>query len=234
MTTPELWQTVVSSVCAEPERAVALQRRWPAAERLAAGDRWLKRAIDILFAGLALFLLAPLLAFVALAIRLDSPGPAFYVSERIGKNGRRFRCFKFRTMVQEAEGRQASLLHLNERDGVLFKVASDPRVTRLGHLLRRFSLDELPQFFNVLVGDMSVVGPRPPVASEVREYTRNHLRRLEVLPGITGLWQTQGRHDPSFESYVSLDLAYIENWSVGLDLKIIVQTVGILLSGTGV
>jgi lipopolysaccharide/colanic/teichoic acid biosynthesis glycosyltransferase len=156
-----------------------------------------------------------------------------YISERVGKNGRVFRCFKFRTMVRDAERQQERVMHLNERDAILFKISNDPRVTRAGRILRRYSLDELPQFSNVLLGDMSVVGPRPPMVGEVREYSLSHLHRLDVTPGITGLWQIQGRHDPSFESYVSLDLTYIENWSIALDLKIVAQTVGVVLSGTG-
>ena len=119
------------------------------------------------------------------------------------------------------------------KGGALFKVANDPRITRVGRFLRKYSLDELPQFINVLLGHMSVVGPRPPIASEVREYKLGHLRRLDVKPGITGLWQVQGRRDPSFDSYVSLDVTYIENWSIWLDLKIIVRTVGVVLEGTG-
>jgi lipopolysaccharide/colanic/teichoic acid biosynthesis glycosyltransferase len=170
---------------------------------------------------------------IALAIKLDSPGPVLYISERVVKNGRVFRCFKFRTMVRDAERQQERVMHLNERDAILFKISNDPRVTRAGRILRRYSLDELPQFSNVLLGDMSVVGPRPPMVGEVREYSLSHLHRLDVTPGITGLWQIQGRHDPSFESYVSLDLTYIENWSIALDLKIVAQTVGVVLSGTG-
>jgi exopolysaccharide biosynthesis polyprenyl glycosylphosphotransferase len=193
----------------------------------------LKRALDIAFALLALLFLAPLLAVVGIAIKIDSPGPVLYISERIGKKGRVFGCMKFRTMVQGAEGLRSKILSMNERSGVLFKVKDDPRVTKLGRILRKYSLDEIPQFFNVLVGDMSIVGPRPPIAREVREYELKHLRRLDVVPGVTGLWQVNGREDPSFESYIMHDLAYIENWSVWLDLKIIVQTVRVVLAGTG-
>ena len=136
-------------------------------------------------------------------------------------------------MVKDADKRKAELEHMNERDGVLFKIANDPRITRVGAWLRKYSLDELPQFYNVLKGDMSLVGPRPPVASEVEQYDLAHLRRLNVLPGITGLWQVEARQDPSFDSYISLDTAYVENWSFWLDLKILVRTVGVVLNGTG-
>lgn len=194
---------------------------------------FLKRILDVALSTLALVALSPLMAAIAIAIRWDSPGPLHYCSERIGKKGRVFRCFKFRTMVVDAEGRQAEVLHLNERDGVLFKVSNDPRVTRVGRFLRKYSLDELPQFINVLRGEMSMVGPRPPIASEVKNYELSHLRRLDVTPGMTGLWQVQARQDPSFDSYISLDTAYIENWSVWLDLKILVRTLGVVISGTG-
>ncbi|MDE3149641.1 MAG: sugar transferase [Acidobacteriota bacterium] len=193
----------------------------------------LKRAFDTLFSSIVLAVLAPVLLLIAVAIKLDSPGPVFYFSERFGKKGRVFRCVKFRTMVRDAETRRADVMHMNERDGVLFKISNDPRITRLGRFLRKYSLDELPQFFNVLCGDMSVVGPRPPLASEVREYKLNHLRRLDVTPGITGLWQVQARQNPSFDSYISLDVAYIDNWSIWLDLKIIVRTIGVVFAGTG-
>lgn len=193
----------------------------------------LKRVLDVFFASLVFIVLAPFLLAIAVAIKLESAGPVFYKSERIGKKGRVFRCYKFRTMVRDAEKRRSEIMHMNERDGVLFKVTNDPRITRLGRMLRKYSLDELPQFINVLLGDMSVVGPRPPIASEVMEYKLSHLRRLDVMPGITGLWQVQARQDPSFDSYVSLDVAYIENWSVWLDLKIIVRTIGVVFSGTG-
>lgn len=193
----------------------------------------LKRALDVLISLLALIILFPAMLVIAIAIKLDSQGPVFYTSERIGKKGRVFGCKKFRTMVPNADNLRAGILYMNERDGVLFKIKNDPRVTRIGHLLRKYSLDEIPQFINVLLGDMSIVGPRPPAASEVREYQLNHLRRLDVTPGITGLWQVQGRQDPSFDSYILLDLTYIENWSVWLDLKIIVRTIGVVFAGTG-
>jgi lipopolysaccharide/colanic/teichoic acid biosynthesis glycosyltransferase len=170
---------------------------------------------------------------VAIAVKLDSHGPILYFSERIGKKGRVFRCTKFRTMVRDAEIRRADVMHMNERDGVLFKISNDPRITGVGRFLRKYSLDELPQFWNVLRGDMSIVGPRPPLASEVREYKLSHLRRLDVTPGITGLWQVQARQDPSFDSYISLDVTYIENWSIWLDFKILARTVGVVLAGTG-
>jgi exopolysaccharide biosynthesis polyprenyl glycosylphosphotransferase len=192
-----------------------------------------KRCLDLLLTTLMLFVLFPLLLAISLAVKLDSPGPIFYLSDRIGKRGRVFRCMKFRTMVADAERRRGELLHLNERKGVLFKIARDPRITRLGTFLRKYSIDELPQLFNVLIGDMSIVGPRPPLAREVREYKLSHLRRLDVTPGITGLWQVQARQDPSFDSYISLDVAYIDNWSIWLDLKILTRTVLVVLGGTG-
>jgi lipopolysaccharide/colanic/teichoic acid biosynthesis glycosyltransferase len=147
-----------------------------------------KRSFDVLFSVLFLLVFSPLLLIIAIAVKLDSVETALYKSERIGKKGRVFRCLKFRTMVQEADKLRDEMAHMNERDGVLFKVSNDPRITELGHLLRKYSLDELPQFLNELKGDMSVVGPRPPIASEVREYKLNHLRRLDVTPSITGLW----------------------------------------------
>ncbi len=193
----------------------------------------LKRVVDITVSTIALVLLSPVLLAIAIAVKFDSPGPIFYASERIGKKARVFRCIKFRTMVRDADRKRAEIMHMNERQGILFKMSNDPRITRVGRILRKYSLDELPQFFNVLLGEMSVVGPRPPIASEVRQYNLSHLRRLDVTPGITGLWQVQARQDPSFDSYISLDVAYIENWSVWLDIKIILRTIGVVFAGTG-
>ena len=192
-----------------------------------------KRVFDIVLSISLLILLSPLLLIIAAAVKLDSPGPVLYRSERIGKKGRAFLCAKFRTMVQDADVLRAEIMHMNERDGVLFKISNDPRVTRVGRFLRKYSLDELPQFYNVLKGEMSAVGPRPPIASEVKEYKLSHMRRLEVTPGITGLWQVEGRRDPSFASYVSLDMTYINTWSIWLDFKIVIRTIGVVLDGTG-
>jgi exopolysaccharide biosynthesis polyprenyl glycosylphosphotransferase len=201
--------------------------------RLHEGGMFLKRMLDVVLSALALILLSPVMLAVAIAVKLDSHGPILYFSERIGKKGRVFRCTKFRTMVRDAEIRRADVMHMNERDGVLFKISNDPRITGVGRFLRKYSLDELPQFWNVLRGDMSIVGPRPPLASEVREYKLSHLRRLDVTPGITGLWQVQARQDPSFDSYISLDVTYIENWSFWLDFQIILRTIGVVFAGTG-
>jgi exopolysaccharide biosynthesis polyprenyl glycosylphosphotransferase len=194
---------------------------------------FLKRVMDLLLSSLALITLAPVIGFIAALVKLDSPGPVLYCSDRIGKKGRVFRCIKFRTMVADAERRRSEIQHMNERDGILFKVSNDPRITSVGRFLRKYSLDELPQFINVLRGDMSMVGPRPPIASEVKRYDLSHLRRLDVLPGMTGLWQVQARQDPSFDSYISLDTAYITNWSIWLDLKILVRTLSVVVAGTG-
>jgi exopolysaccharide biosynthesis polyprenyl glycosylphosphotransferase len=193
----------------------------------------MKRVLDITLASIALAVLSPLMLVIAIAVRLGSEGPILYKAQRIGRKGRTFVCYKFRTMVSNADKLKAELEHMNERDGVLFKITKDPRVTRIGRFLRKYSLDELPQFYNVLRGEMSLVGPRPPMAAEVEQYDLAHLRRLDVLPGITGLWQVEARQDPSFDSYISLDTAYVENWSLWLDMKILTRTVGVVFSGTG-
>ncbi len=197
------------------------------------GSFLLKRVLDITLATIALAALSPVLLVIALAVRFGSKGPIIYKAARIGRKGRTFACFKFRSMVVDAEQRKADLEHKNEREGVLFKITDDPRVTPVGKVIRKYSLDELPQLYNVLRGDMSLVGPRPPIASEVEQYDLAHLRRLDVLPGITGLWQVEARQDPSFDSYISLDTAYVENWTFWLDLKILARTVGVVFSGTG-
>ena len=197
------------------------------------GGFMLKRVLDTTVSVIGLLATSPIMLAIALAIRLDSPGPIFYKAQRIGRKGRTFSCYKFRTMVQNADKLKADLEHMNERDSVLFKIKKDPRITRVGKVLRKYSLDELPQFYNVLKGDMSLVGPRPPMAAEVEQYDLAHLRRLDVLPGITGLWQVEARQDPSFDSYISLDTAYVENWNLMMDLRILARTVGVVLSGTG-
>jgi exopolysaccharide biosynthesis polyprenyl glycosylphosphotransferase len=197
------------------------------------GGILVKRVLDLTVAATALVVGAPVMMAIAIAIRMDSEGSIFYKAQRIGRKGRAFPCYKFRTMVHNADQLKAELEHMNERDGVLFKIANDPRITRVGRVLRKYSLDELPQFYNVLKGDMSLVGPRPPMAAEVEQYDLAHLRRLDVLPGITGLWQVEARQDPSFDSYISLDTAYVENWNLLMDLRILARTVGVVLSGTG-
>jgi exopolysaccharide biosynthesis polyprenyl glycosylphosphotransferase len=192
-----------------------------------------KRAIDLTIAGVGVVVLAPLFALIALAIRLDSAGPVLYAQQRVGLNRRRFATLKFRTMVTDADTRQGDVEHLNEADGPVFKITDDPRVTRVGRLLRRSSLDELPQLLNVLAGDMSLVGPRPlPVRDVERMQERWHHRRFSVKPGITCLWQVR-RREPKFDEWVSSDMEYIDNWSLGLDLKILLQTIPAVLSGHG-
>ena len=193
----------------------------------------LKRALDITLSSLALLAVSPVMLALAIAVKMDSEGSIFYEAHRIGRKGRTFSCYKFRTMVADADKLKADLEHMNERDSVLFKISNDPRITRMGRILRKYSLDELPQFYNVLKGDMSLVGPRPPIATEVEQYDLEHLKRLNVLPGITGLWQVEARQDPSFDSYISLDTAYVENWSLWLDMKILARTVGVVVGGTG-
>ena len=193
----------------------------------------IKRVIDIIGALFGLFLASPILFLAALWIRLDSRGSAFYAAPRVGWKGRRFRCFKLRTMVLDADQQKHALRGLNERNGPFFKMDKDPRITRCGRFLRKFSFDELPQLLNVLIGHMSLVGPRPHPVDDFERYDLEHLRRLDVKPGMTGLWQVKARHDPSFETNVALDLEYIENWNLLLDLKILFSTVPALLRAEG-
>jgi exopolysaccharide biosynthesis polyprenyl glycosylphosphotransferase len=193
----------------------------------------LKSGFDRALAFAALLLLAPLFVLVAVTIRLGDGGPALFRQTRVGKDGRPFTVYKFRTMVVDAEVRKAQLVVLNETGGVLFKMRKDPRITPVGELLRRFSLDELPQLINVIRGDMSLVGPRPPLPDEVAKYLDHVRRRLVVKPGITGLWQVNGRSDLSWDESVRLDLRYVENWSLMLDLQILWKTLSAVVGGSG-
>jgi lipopolysaccharide/colanic/teichoic acid biosynthesis glycosyltransferase len=170
----------------------------------------IKRALDVVLASLIFLVLSPLLLVLAVMVKLGSKGPVFYRAGRIGRKGRTFTCYKFRTMVVDADRLRGDMEHLNERKSVLFKISNDPRVTQIGARLRR-----------------------PPIAAEVQQYDLAHLRRLDVLPGMTGLWQVEARQDPSFDSYISLDTAYVENWSLLLDMRILARTIGVVLGGTG-
>jgi exopolysaccharide biosynthesis polyprenyl glycosylphosphotransferase len=192
-----------------------------------------KRAIDVAFATLALILVTPLLVLLAIFIRFDSKGPIFYRSERVGMKGRVFSCHKLRTMVRNADALKHSLRGRNERQGPFFKISNDPRVTRVGRILRKYSLDELPQLWNVLVGEMSLVGPRPHPVDDYKLYALDDLRRLDVKPGMTGLWQVTARRDPSFQTSLRLDLDYIENWNLRTDLKILLRTFSAVLHAEG-
>jgi len=192
-----------------------------------------KRAMDLLGAFLGIVVTFPILALGALWIRLDSPGPVFYSALRVGKKGRKFRCYKLRTMVTEAEAQKEQLRGANERNGPFFKMENDPRITRCGRWLRRYSIDELPQLLNVLLGEMSLVGPRPHPLDDFERYGIEHLRRLDVKPGVTGLWQVRARSDPSFETNMVHDLEYIEKWSLRLDLNILLRTISVVFEGGG-
>jgi exopolysaccharide biosynthesis polyprenyl glycosylphosphotransferase len=194
---------------------------------------FVKRVFDVALSSLGLIVFSPLLLVLAIAIKLDSGGPALYRSRRVGKKGQPFTCFKFRTMVANADDLKASLRSKNERKGPFFKITEDPRITRLGKILRTYSLDELPQLWNVLRGDMTLVGPRPHPIDDYQNYELDHLRRLQVKPGMTGLWQTTARRDPSFETNMRLDLQYIEHWSLWLDTKILLRTIPVVLRPDG-
>jgi exopolysaccharide biosynthesis polyprenyl glycosylphosphotransferase len=195
--------------------------------------RIIKEAFDKLAALAALVLAAPLLALLALIIRLDDGGPALFRQTRVGKDGRTFSVCKFRTMVRDAEARKAELADRNQQQGPLFKIRQDPRITRAGSWLRRWSLDELPQLLNVIAGDMSLVGPRPALPGEAAVYGDHVRRRLAVKPGMTGLWQVNGRADLSWDESVRLDLRYVENWSFMLDLQILWKTSAAVIRGSG-
>lgn len=209
-----------------------------AAERLRTGRwvyRFIKRAFDVLFSAFVLVGFSWLFLIVVVAIKIDDPkGPVFFAQERVGRDGKTFRMYKFRSMCTDAEQRLAELQDLNEKDGPVFKIANDPRITRVGRVIRKLSIDELPQFINVLVGDMSVVGPRPPLPKEVAEYTPRQAQRLSIRGGLTCYWQTRCNRDSiSFDEWVDLDLLYIKQCSVWSDVKLIVQTVGVVLTAQG-
>lgn len=192
-----------------------------------------KRAIDIVGAAIGIALLSPVFLLAAIMIRLSSPGPAFYRQQRVGQNGMTFGFLKFRTMTVGADKQRSALEAENECDGPIFKIREDPRVTTVGRILRKFSIDELPQLFHVLKGDMSLVGPRPPLPKEVETYDSWERQRLLVKPGISCIWQVSGRSDLDFETWVNLDVAYIRDWDLFLDLEILAKTIPAVLSGRG-
>jgi exopolysaccharide biosynthesis polyprenyl glycosylphosphotransferase len=202
-------------------------------EQLPAAGLALKRLVDVVGAGVALLTLSPLLATIAFCIKLDSRGSVLYRAQRAGRKGRLFCCYKYRTMVSNADELKNNLRKSNQRSGPFFKIAADPRITRLGHFLRRYSLDELPQLWNVLKGDMSLVGPRPHPLDDVAAYEVEHLARLDVTPGITGLWQVTARRDPSFQRGMELDREYIRTWSLGSDMRILLKTFLAVVRGSG-
>ena len=203
------------------------------AEKLPAAAMLVKRWIDVLGAIVGLITCSPLLILIAALIKMDSRGPVLYCAQRAGRKGKLFRCYKFRTMAANADEMKSTLRERNERNGPTFKIAHDPRITKVGRYLRRFSLDELPQLWNVLIGDMSLVGPRPHPLDDVAAYEMEHLGRLDVTPGLTGLWQVIARKDPSFQRGMDLDREYIRTWSLGLDARIVFRTVLAIAQGSG-
>jgi exopolysaccharide biosynthesis polyprenyl glycosylphosphotransferase len=194
---------------------------------------WIKRAVDLCLATVALIASSPLFLGIAIAVKLNSTGPVIYRQRRVGKDGRSFDMLKFRSMCDGAEKMVGTLREHNEASGPLFKIRRDPRITTVGRFLRRFSLDELPQLINVVVGEMSLVGPRPPLPSEVQTYEEWQLGRLQARPGMTGLWQVSGRSEVPFNDMIRLDLHYVRNWSFGLDLEIMVRTIPAVLANRG-
>jgi len=228
---PDLFQMSLTQVNVEDLGGVPLIGVRSVA--ISKGALLVKRLIDVTVAAVGLVLCAPLFLLIALAIRLDSPGPIIFRQTRVGLRGRHFEMYKFRSMHVGAEEQQDMLADLNEADGPIFKIRDDPRLTRVGRILRRLSLDELPQLVNVLRGEMSLVGPRPPIPAEVEKYQEWHKKRLEAPPGMTGLWQVSGRSRLSFDEMVLLDIYYIENWSLWLDFKILMRTIPKVLLGEG-
>jgi len=223
----DLFELVTRRVSINQIGSIPLLRLWR--EPLDGWQGYLKRGLDVMAAAGGIAVLLPLWAVVMALIKLDSPGPVFYRQDRIGKGGRPFQIFKFRSMVVGADEMLPELAEFNEMAGPIFKIREDPRVTRVGKWLRRFSLDELPQLINVVIGDMSLVGPRPPLPNEARQYEHWQTKRLTVPQGITGLWQVSGRNLLTFEEMVRLDIYYIENWSLWLDLKILLKTFPVVL-----
>lgn len=197
-------------------------------------DLVLKRSMDILGGLVGCLFSIPIIAVTAIPLKLESPGPLMFKQKRVGLNGRVFYIYKLRSMYQDAEARKQELMEKNEMDGLMFKMTQDPRITKVGRFIRRTSIDELPQFFNVLKGEMSLVGTRPPTLDEYQQYKSHHKRRLSMKPGITGMWQVSGRSDiDCFEEVVKLDVTYIDNWSLGLDIRILAKTVVVVLCGRG-
>jgi exopolysaccharide biosynthesis polyprenyl glycosylphosphotransferase len=201
--------------------------------RESAAYRVSKRIFDLVVASIALILLVPIVPLIVVMIRLDTPGPVFFRQERVGKNGRGFKFYKFRSMHTDAERQRQEVETMNEQDGPIFKVRSDPRITSVGKFLRRSSLDEIPQIFNVFKGEMSIVGPRPPLPSEVEQYQPWHRRRLEVTPGITCLWQISGRSHLSFNEWMRLDMEYLKQRSFKTDMLILLRTVPAVIARKG-
>ncbi|GAH11522.1 unnamed protein product, partial [marine sediment metagenome] len=201
--------------------------------RISPLGQWLKRLLDLSIVFILAIPVALITVVTAAAVKLESPGPAFFIQERVGYKGRPFKMTKFRSMVVDADDQKEALRAMNEANGPIFKIRNDPRLTRVGRIIRRLSLDELPQLYNVLLGEMSLVGPRPPLAEEVNQYQSWHMQRLEVKGGITGLWQVSGRSDLTFDEQCLLDIYYIENWSIALDLRIMLQTIPYVLFGRG-
>ncbi len=198
------------------------------------GQLFIKRVIDFVVSAVLLIVLLPVFLFIALIIKMTSEGPVFFVQERVGLNGRKFKLYKFRTMVRDAEEKLKDIMHENEMQGPVFKSEKDPRITKVGKFLRKFSLDELPQLWNVFKGEMSLVGPRPPLPSEVNKYDNWQRRRLSMKPGITCLWQVQGRNNiRDFNTWAKLDLLYIDTWSLALDFKILLKTIPAVFLGIG-
>jgi len=215
------------------ERTAVADERLPGLLGATAWQLFAKRAIDVLGSVVLLLLMLPVLLATALAIRLSSPGPALFTQDRIGKDGRTFRIIKFRSMHAGAHEAKTALAHLNEATSPAFKLRSDPRITRVGRVIRRLSIDEIPQLLNVLRGDMSLVGPRPPLPEEYETYGPRERQRLSVVPGLTCIWQVSGRSDVDFATWVDMDLEYIEQWTVRRDLQLLLKTIPAVLTGRG-